>query len=166
MEQEVEYLGHRVDAQGLHPVEKKVKAVRDALTPTNITELKAYLGLLNYYNKFLPNLATLLAPLHEQDVKWKWGQKQECAFQKSKMLLNSADVLIHYSAEWEFLLSCDASPYGVGAVLSHRMDDGSERPLGFMSRTLSPAEKRYSQLDKEGLAVMFGIKKFHKYLYG
>lgn len=168
MQKEVEYLGHRVDAQGLHPVEKKVKAVMDAPTPTNVTELKAYLGLLNYYNKFLPNLVTLLAPLHEllrYEVRWSWQKKQEEAFQKSKTLLNSADVLVHYSADRELVLSCDASPYGVGAVLSHKMDDGSERPLGFMSRTLSPAEKRYSQLDKEGLAVIFGIKKFHKYLY-
>ena len=170
MQKEVEYLGHRVDAQGLHPVDKKVKGIMDAPTPTNITELKAYLGLLNYYNKFLPNLATLLAPLHEllrQKVKWTWQKKQgEETFQKSKTLLNSADVLIDYSAVQELLLSCDASPYGMGAILSHRMDNGSERPLGFMSRTLAPAEKRYSQLDKEGLAIMFGIKKFQKYLYG
>lgn len=63
MQKEVEYLGHRVDAKGLHPVEKKVKAIMDAAAPTSITELKAYLSLLNYFNKFLPNLATLLAPL-------------------------------------------------------------------------------------------------------
>nr|XP_023659478.1 uncharacterized protein K02A2.6-like [Paramormyrops kingsleyae] len=141
----------------------------EAPTPKNVSELKSYLGLLNYCNKFLPNLATLLAPLHEllrQDMCWKWHVQQEEAFQKSKDLLNSAQVLVHYSADRELILSCDASPYGVGAVLSHLMEDGSERPLGFMSRTLSPTEKRYSQLDKEGLAVFFGIQKFHKYLYG
>ena len=169
MQEAVEYLGHRVDAQGLHPVQKKVKAIAEAPAPTNVTELKSYLGLLNYYGRFLPNLSTLLAPLHEllrQDVRWNWKRKQEEAFQNSKALLNSAEVLVHYSADRELILSCDASPYGVGAVLSHRMEDGGERPLGFMSRTLAPAEKGYSQLDKEGLAVMFGIRKFHKYLYG
>lgn len=91
-----------MDAQGLHPAEKKVKAIMDAPSPTNVTELKAYLGLLNYYNKFLPNLATLLAHLHEhlrQDVQWIWQKRQEEAFQKSKTLLNSAEVLIHYSAD-------------------------------------------------------------------
>ncbi|XP_056136247.1 uncharacterized protein K02A2.6-like [Lampris incognitus] len=169
MQEEVEYLGHRVDAQGLHPVKKRVKAIMEAPTPTNVTELKSYLGLLNYYNKFLPNLATLLAPLPEllrQDVRWMWKKQQEEAFQKSKGLLNSAAVLVHYSADRDVILSCDASPYGVGAVLSQRMEDGSERPVGFMSHTLSPVEKGYSQLDKEGLAVIFGIQKFRKYLYG
>lgn len=123
MQREVEYLEH-IGAQGLHPVEKKVKAIMDAATPTNITELRAYLGLLNYYNKFLPNLATRLAPLHKllkHEVCWTWQKKQEDAFQKSKELT-------------ELGLSCDASPYGVGTVLSHKMDDGSERPLGFVHR--------------------------------
>uniref|UniRef100_A0A1A7YSF0 Gypsy retrotransposon integrase-like protein 1 n=2 Tax=Iconisemion striatum TaxID=60296 RepID=A0A1A7YSF0_9TELE len=169
MRDEVEYLGYRVDAQGLHPMDKKVKAIHEAPAPKNVTELKSFLGLLNYYNKFLPNLATTLAPLHEllkQDGKWKWHKEQEEAFAAAKGLLHSSDVLVHYSADRELILSSDASPYGVGAVLSHIMEDGTERPIGFASRTLQPAETRYSQLDKEGLAVIFGIEKFHKYLYG
>ncbi|RXN33535.1 putative protein K02A2.6-like protein [Labeo rohita] len=167
---EVEYLGHRVDAQGLHPTGTKVKAIEEAPEPRNVTELKAYLGLLNYYNKFLPNLATLLAPLHlllRKDVQWMWKKPQKEAFQESKALLKSASVLVHYSSDSELILACDASAYGVGAVLSQRRKGQStEKPLGFMSRTLTTAEKRYSQLDKEGLAVIFGIQRFHKYLYG
>ena len=169
MEQETEFLGHKVDASGLHPLPHKVSAIQKAPAPTNVTELRAYLGLLNYYNRFLPNLSTLLSPLHEllrKETKWRWETEQERAFEESKRLMQSSEVLVHYDSQKDLILSCDASPYGVGAVLSHRMPDGQERPISFMSRTLTSAESNYSQLDKEGLAVMFGIQRFHKYLYG
>ena len=64
------------------------------------------------------------------------------------------------------MVACDASPYGIGAVLSHCMTDGQERPVGFVSRTLSAAERNYSQIEKEGLACVFAVKRFHDYLYG
>ncbi|KAL3995729.1 protein phosphatase 1 regulatory subunit 15B [Sarotherodon galilaeus] len=169
MEKEVTYLGHRVDNTGLHPVPAKVKAVQEAPPPKSVTELKAYLGLLNFYNKFLPNLSTLLAPLHKllrKGEPWCWGPAQEKVFCKSKELLQSSSVLVHYDEQKDLILSGDASPYGVGAVLAHRMPDGQEKPIGFASRTLNAAEKNYSQLDKEGLAVIFGVQYFHKYLYG
>uniref|UniRef100_A0A8C6WE53 ribonuclease H n=1 Tax=Neogobius melanostomus TaxID=47308 RepID=A0A8C6WE53_9GOBI len=169
MEREGEFLGHKVDASGLHPLPNKVMAIEQAPAPTNVTELKSYLGLLNYYNRFLPNLSTLLAPLHRllrKDTPWSWQEEQERAFEESKKLIQSSEVLVHYDSHKDLILACDASPYGVGAVLSHRMSNGQERPIGFMSRTLTSAESNYSQLDKEGLAVMFGIQCFHKYLYG
>uniref|UniRef100_A0A8C6MDI2 ribonuclease H n=1 Tax=Nothobranchius furzeri TaxID=105023 RepID=A0A8C6MDI2_NOTFU len=169
LQDQVQYLGHQIDAQGLHPVQSKVRAIVEAPSPTTVAELKAYLGLLNYYNKFLPNLATHLAPIHQllkKNAQWSWGREQEEAFTQSKQLLKSAEVLCHYSADKELVLACDASPYGVCTVLSHKMEDGSDKPLGFMSRTLTPAEKRYSQLDKEGSAIIFGIKCFHKYILG
>uniref|UniRef100_A0A8C5P7E0 Reverse transcriptase RNase H-like domain-containing protein n=1 Tax=Leptobrachium leishanense TaxID=445787 RepID=A0A8C5P7E0_9ANUR len=134
-----------------------------------VSELKAYLGLLNYYHKFLLGLSTLLAPLHallRKETKWIWGCEQKEAFEKSKNLLQSDALLVHYDINKPIILACDASPYGVGAVLSHRLEDGSERPIGFVSRTLNAAEKNYSQIEKEGLAVIFGVRKFHTYLYG
>lgn len=166
---EVVYLGHKVDAQGLHPTEEKVRAVRDAPAPSNITELRSFLGIVNYYGKFLPNLSSTLAPLHKlltKNTKWSWTKSCQKAFVNVKKMLKSSKVLVHYDPSKELLLACDASPYGVGAVLSHVMPDGSEQPICFASRSLGSAEKNYSQLDKEGLAVVFGVKKFHQYLYG
>lgn len=166
---EVVYLGHRINAAGLHPTTEKVQAINDAPVPRNVTELKSYLGILNYYAKFLPNLSSLVAPLHcllRKTTRWSWGTAQEEAFRKSKELLMSAQVLVHYNPEEELVLSCDASPYGVGAVLAHRTSDGTEHPIAYASRSLSPPERNYSQLDKEGLAMVFGVKKFHQYVYG
>lgn len=100
--------------------------------PTTVKELQAYLGMINFYSRFLPNLSTVLAPLHEllvKGAKWAWTKNQQKAFQKSKQLLLSADLLVHFDSSKEIVLCCDASPYGVGAVLSVKMDDGSERPV-------------------------------------
>jgi len=84
----------------------------------------------------------------------------------AKTQLTSNCLLVYFDPNKEILLSCDASPYGVGAVLSHQLPDETERPIAFTSRSLSPAEKKYSHLDKEGLEIVTGVKKFHQYLYG
>ena len=126
----VVYLGHRIDEQGLHPTEEKVRAVQEAPEPCNVTELKSYLGLLSYYGKFLPNLSSTLAPLYSllhASTPWKWTNTEKEAFKASQQLLTSSRVLIHFDPTKELILACDASPYGVGAVLSHRFADGSEK---------------------------------------
>lgn len=127
------------------------------------------MGLINYYGKFLPNLASTLAPLYQllqKNTHWRWGKAQEQAFSEAKTLLKSPRLLVHYNTAKELILACDASPYGVGAVLSHQMEDGTEQPIGFASRTLAPAERKYAQVEKEALAIIFGVKKFHQYLLG
>ena len=102
----------------------------------------------------------------KRKVPWKWQPAQEKAFKEAKALLKSDKVLVHYDREKELILSCDASPFGVGAVLAHKMEDGSERPIGYASRTLTPAEQRYAQIDREALAIVYGVKRFHQHLYG
>ena len=163
------YLGHVISAEGLHTAQVKFKAIVDAPDPKNLTELRSFLGLVNYYGKFLPNLATILSPLYkllQQTSNWRWGPREKRAFRRVKKLLLSNRVLTHFSEELPLLLECAASPYGLGAVLSHEFPDGTERPVGFASRTLTQAERNYLHLDKEALAIIFGVKKYHHYLYG
>ena len=102
LQESVNFLGHRIDAQGIHPVAEKIKAVQNAPSPRNVSELKSYLGLLSYYAKFLPNLSTTLAPLYRllhRATPWKWMQAEEEDFQASKQLLTSAPVLVHFNPE-------------------------------------------------------------------
>ena len=85
---------------------------------------------------------------------------------EAEELLKSSQLLIHFDCELPLVLACDASPYGAGAVLSHRLEDSSKKPIAFASRSLTKAEHNYSQLDKEVLAIIFGVKQFHEYIYG
>ena len=152
---EVVYLGQKIDAEGLHPVANKVDAIQAASVPKNVSELKSYVGLTSYYRKFLSNLSTLLVRLYRLlrlSTKWKWARmnSRHSRLQRS-CLFHPEYVLVHYNPQQELTLACDASPYGVGAVLSHCFTDGSERLTGFASRTLSQAELKYSQIEKEGV---------------
>lgn len=105
--------------------------------------------------------------LLQKQTQWKWGSEQQKAFEITKEQLSLSDhVLVHYDPSKPIILACNASPYGLGAVLSHKLDNGEEKPIAYTSRSLAQAEKHYSQLEKEGLAIVFGVRHFHQYLYG
>ncbi|XP_049526602.1 uncharacterized protein K02A2.6-like isoform X2 [Dermacentor silvarum] len=144
----VTYLGHTVCADGIYPTEEKIKAVTEAPEPTCQTELKAYLGMLNFYAKFLSNIACVAEPLYRllrKGEKWSWTRECSEAFAATKQLLVKSTVLTFYDVAKPIALSCDASPYGLGAVLFHETAEGQERPVAFASRTLTSAEKNYAQ---------------------
>ena len=169
MEESVIYNGHLVNETGIRPTEDKLEAVRKAPTTKSTTELRSYLGLINYYGKFMPNLSSVLAPLNDllkKGAKWTWKKKQEEAFKRTKVMLESVGILVHYNPALKLIVKGDASPYGLGAVLTQVMEDGSQQPILFASCTLTAAEKNYSQLDREVLAVVFAVKKFHLYSCG
>ena len=169
MQESVVYLGHQIDATGLHTDPGKVEAIANAPEPTNVAELRSFLGMLNYYRKFAKNLATILHPLNrllQKSRRWEWNDDCKRAFQMAKESPTSSSVLVHYDSTLPLRLAADASAYGLGAVLSHVMPDGSEHPISFASCTLTAAERNYAQLEKEALALVFGIKKFHQYLFG
>ena len=157
LQSSVSFLGHRIDAEGIHPLDDKLQAIVQAPTPTNVQELRSFLGLINYYGKFIPNAATILGPLNQllrKDAKWKWSQECEHSFVEAKKVLSSSDVLVHYDPTLPIWMAGDASAYGIGAVIAHIMPDGSERPVAFASRTLSSSEQNYAQVEKEALSYL------------
>jgi len=109
--------------------------------------------------QILPNLSDTLSPLYrvlQKRVPWRWDKEQQDAFDYTKSQLTTDRVLVHYDSAKSIVLAGDASPYGLGAVLSHKLDNGEEKPIAFASRSLAPAEKQYSQLKIETLQSCLG----------
>ena len=125
--------------------------------------------MMNYYHSYLPRLATATEPLHRllrKETEWNWDKDCASSFASVKELLCSAPLLTHFDPTLPIVVHCDASPYGLGAILSHLMSDGTEKPVSYASRTLSVAERNYAHIEKEGLALVFAVKKFHQFLFG
>ncbi|KAL5470941.1 hypothetical protein EMCRGX_G029003 [Ephydatia muelleri] len=169
VQKEVVYLGYRIDEHGVHPTEEHLEAIQSMPTPTNAKELRSFLGMINYYSRFIANLQPICAPLHaltKHSVNWTWSKESDKIFQHLKLILSARDTLVHYREELPLILETDASDRGVGAVLLHQLPDKSERPVAFASRTFLDREKNYSVIDKEALAIIFGVTKFYQYVYG
>lgn len=165
----IEYCGYMVDKDGIHKLRDKVDAIQNMPVPKNRDQVRSFVGLINYYGRFFPNLSTILYPLNnllKDDVPFVWSKECEKSFVFVKKEMQSDRVLVHYDPSLPVVLATDASPYGVGAVLSHQYPDGTERPLQYASQTLTRTQQRYSQIDKEAYSIIFGIRKFHQYLYG
>ena len=168
LKSEVVFLGHKIDHHGIHPIGPTLDAITHAKVPSNVTEVRSFIDMVNHYGRFIKQLSTKLKPLHNllcADVQWHWGKQQSDAFTNIRMILSSPPIVVHFDPSKPLVLTTDASEYGIGAVLSHTTTDG-EHPIACYSRTLSKAERNYSQLDKEGLAVIFGLGKSHKFVYG
>jgi len=169
MQPEIELLGRIVDAKGIRANPAKVKAITEMPDPANVKELKSFLGMVNYYTKFLPNLSartSILNQLRKKDATWRWGRAEKEATQWIREQLTSVKALAHYDPKEEVVLATDASNYGLGAVIFHKYKDQSERVIAYASRKLSPAEVNYSQIKKEALGIVYGVEKFNEYLYG
>ncbi|XP_017480324.1 PREDICTED: uncharacterized protein K02A2.6-like [Rhagoletis zephyria] len=168
-EKQVEYVGHIINATGIMPSEKRVDAIKRMPPPKNIKEIESFIGKVNYYKKFISNFSSLAAPLNRlrrKNVEYRWGRLEENSFQKLKNAIVATTQLVHYDDRLPIILAVDASKYGIGAVISHRYTDGIEKPIAHASKTLNSSQARYSQIEKEALAIIYGVTKFHHYLYG
>lgn len=162
------FLGHVISEKGLSPCSDKIETIQKAKVPENVTELKSFLGLVNYYNKFIPRLSSNLYCLYnllKKDVQYVWDENCNNAFEKSKKALLRADLLEFYDPDKDIVVVSDASGYGLGGVIAHIID-GAEKPISFTSFSLNNAQKSYPILHLEALALVCTVKKFHKYLYG
>ncbi|CAM4801383.1 unnamed protein product, partial [Rotaria magnacalcarata] len=166
---EVSYLGYIISKHGKRPDQKRVEAIQNLPTPNDVKQLEAFVGKINYYGKFISNFSTVCAPLNrlrQKNVKWMWTLECQQAFNTLKQQLCEATTLVHFDAQLPLILATDASNYGIGAVIMHRYSDGAEKPIAHASKTLSVTEKNYSQIEKEALSIIYGVRKFHQYLAG
>ncbi|XP_058836807.1 uncharacterized protein K02A2.6-like [Topomyia yanbarensis] len=163
----LECLGHKIDRHGLHKSDKHIEAIRDAPLPANKEELQLFLGKATYYSSFIPNLSSRARSLRDLLLAdtFKWTSEAEKAYLDLKAVLISPQVLMQYDPTLPLILATDASKTGLGAVLSHQLSNGMERPIAYASTTMSSTEQRYPQIDKEALAIVWAVKKFFYYLY-
>ena len=167
--QQVTYLGHVVSADGLKPSEERVDAIVKIPTPKSVKQLESFIGELNYYRNFLPSFSTICAPLNRlrsQSVEWDWSAECDYSFSQLKEMLAQKTRLVQFDTTSPIVLADDASSYGIGAVISQCAPYGIEEPIALASKTLTSTEKNYSQVEKEALTIIFGMRKLHQYLRG
>ncbi|GKB33138.1 putative reverse transcriptase domain-containing protein [Tanacetum coccineum] len=160
----VQFLGHLIDSQGLHVDPAKIKAVKNWTSPTTPTKVRQFLGLTGYYRRFIKGFSKIAKPmtkLTQKNKNYIWGEEQESAFQLLKQKLCEAPILALPEGNDNFVVYCDASLQGLGAVLMQR-----EKVIAYASRQLKPHEENYTTHDLELGAVVFALKIWRHYLYG
>eukprot|EP01116_Phalansterium_solitarium_P005967 TRINITY_DN1828_c0_g1_i11.p1 TRINITY_DN1828_c0_g1~~TRINITY_DN1828_c0_g1_i11.p1 ORF type:complete len:724 (+),score=101.60 TRINITY_DN1828_c0_g1_i11:2055-4226(+) len=163
----IEFLGHHISAAGVQPLASKVSAVTDWPTPTGVPELRSFLGLANYYRRFVRGYATLASPLTDllrAGKKFEWSATHQEAFDLLKRRLTEAPTLAVPTGTGTFLVRTDASDFGTGATLEEVSMDGTKQVIAYHSRRLLPAEQNYSAYDRELLAIVDALKAWRHYL--
>ncbi|XP_044005925.1 uncharacterized protein K02A2.6-like [Aphidius gifuensis] len=161
---EVPYVGHIVSKDGLKIDMSKVKSIVNMDEPTNKDELRRFLGMVNYLSRYIPNMSILNAPLRlllKEENEWMWESEQKEAVKKLKDKLTTAPVLAYYDCNKPIVIQTDASKNGLGAALIQE-----SHPVAYASRSLTETEQRYAPIEKELLAIVFGVERFHQYVYG
>ena len=159
----LDFLGYRITSEGLEPDPRKVEAIMDMKNPLDQEGIRRILGSIGYLSKFLPHLSTVAEPLRRLQISetWEWTSEHDAAMLQLKKLVSEAPILAFYDPKLPLVVECDASSTGLGAVLMQQ-----EKSLAYASRALSSSEQHYAQIEKECLAVVFAMERFHQYTYG
>ncbi|XP_036142126.1 uncharacterized protein LOC118645358 [Monomorium pharaonis] len=168
LRREVSYLGHIIGEDGVRPDPQKISAVEKFPAPRNIKNIRQFLGLAGYYRRFIPQFSSIASPLSnllKKDVQFIWNDKTQHAFDTLRKLLCNEPILQFPDFEREFILTTDASNLAIGGVLSQG-EINHDLPIAYASRVLNSAEKNYSTIEKELLAITYCVNHFRPYLYG
>ena len=163
-QKEVKFFGYIFSENGISADPEMVESIKNAKEPTTPSEVKSFLGMTGFVSRFIPQYSTLTEPLRKltrENETWVWSDEQESAFQTLKDKLTSDTVMAYFDPSKETELWVDASPVGLGAILSQ-----DNKIVAYASRALSPVEQRYSQTERECLAIVYGVEHFHLFLFG
>ena len=167
---QVEFLGYVVSTVGVQMDPKKVAAVVEWSRPTTVKALQRFIGFANFYRRFIGNFSSIAKPLNSlcspKSGQFLWSAEAEGAFQALKQAFSDAPILMHPDSSKSFVMETDSSGFGLGAVLSQKFDDGRFHPVGYYSRSLTPAERNYDIHDKELLAVKSAFEEWRHLLEG
>ena len=166
---EVKFLGVVIGLKGVEIQREKVEGVLNWLVPRNVKEVQKFLGLANYYRRFIKDFTRIAAPLHvlvRKEQKQKWEKEQEKAFERLKTVFTTEPILAIPDIDREMRVEADASDYAMGGVLSTKCEDGKQRPVAFISKSLNATEQNYKIHDKEMLAVIRCLEAWRHYLEG
>ena len=171
LKESLKFFGCIVSKDGMRPDPEKITAIKSAMEPKSVKEVRSFLGLVNYCSSFINDLSTICKPLRDltkQGAQFIWTSNCRESFEKIKSSLTNNAINAHFDPKLKSELTVDASPVGLAAVLCQYKESQAEEKkiIAFASRSLSDVEQRYSQTEKEGLALVWGCEHFHIYLYG
>jgi predicted aspartyl protease len=166
---ELMFLGYKISDQGITIDESRTEILKKYPKPTKSKHVKQFLGLANFYRHFIKNFSDIVEPLNHltrKNIKFKWTTECEVSFNNIIKLLSQKPILVYPNFNAPFILSTDASQFGIGAVLSQKDEHEREHPIHYASRSLNTAERNYSTIERELLAIVYAVDKFRYYLYG
>lgn len=166
---EINFLGHRLNANGIRPIEENIIKIRDFPQPNTVKKIRRFVGLVSYYRKFIEKFSHLSSPLTDltkRNARFRWTKEAQDAFDILKKRLSQSPILIHPDYEKEFVLSADASDYALGGMLGQADENGIIRPIAYFSKKLNPTQMRYTILEKELMSIVYCVSTFKHYLYG